>query len=215
MTCCCCPHSRAAGRIFSRFARRARRRFERRGLEPSQRQLLAGLERAGFAGASLLEVGSGVGHLHQTLLERGAGSALGIDLAPRMTEEARAWAAERGLAARTRYLTGDFMALAEDVEPADVTILDKVICCYPDADALVHASLARTRRVYALTYPRRRWFVRLGAALGAVCLRLIGSDFRAYVHDPERVEGWIGAEGFAKRFEAVTPVWLTQVYVRE
>ncbi|NIP72673.1 MAG: methyltransferase domain-containing protein [Gammaproteobacteria bacterium] len=211
---CCCPHSRSAGRIFSRFARRARRRFERRGFEPSQRRLLAGLERTGFARATLLEVGSGVGHLHQTLLERGARSAVGVDLAPRMTEEACAWAAERGLAGRTHYLTGDFLSLAGEVEPAEVTILDKVICCYPDADALVHASLARTRRVYALTYPRRRWLVRLGVALGAVCLRLIGSDFRAYVHDPEQVESWIRAKGFVKRFEAVTPVWLTQVYVR-
>ncbi len=211
---CCCPHSQSAGRVFSLFARRYRRRFERRGFERSQQQLLEGLRRAGFAGASVLEIGSGVGHLHQSLLERGAASATGIDLAPQMIAEARRWAGERGLAGRTRYVEGDFMQLAGELDAAEVTVLDKVVCCYPDADGLVHASLAKTRRVYALSYPRDRWYVRLGVALGAWALRLLRSDFRPYVHNPAQVQAWIAAAGFDKCFEARTPIWLTQVFVR-
>lgn len=99
----CCPHSRSAGRLFSRFARRSRRRFEKKGLEASQRQLVEGLERAGFGNASLLEVGSGVGYLHQYLLQRGAATAVGVDLAPKMIEEAEALARKNGLAERTHY----------------------------------------------------------------------------------------------------------------
>jgi SAM-dependent methyltransferase len=83
----CCPHALAAGRLFSFFARRYRKRFARRGLEPSQRQLLAGLDAVGYAHASVLEIGCGVGHLHQTLLERGARDAIGVDLAPAMLRQ--------------------------------------------------------------------------------------------------------------------------------
>ena len=119
---CCCPHSRSAGRFFSLFATRYRRRFARKGLEPSQRQLLAGLERTGFSGAEVLEIGCGVGHLHQTLLERGAGTAVGIDLAPRMLREAELWAKERGLAPQARYLEGDFVTMDRDLATADVTL---------------------------------------------------------------------------------------------
>ena len=67
---CCCPHSKSGGRLFSFFARSYRRRFSKKGFEPSQEQLIRGLEKAGFANASLLEVGSGVGYMHQVLLEK-------------------------------------------------------------------------------------------------------------------------------------------------
>lgn len=211
---CCCPHSNSASRFFSLFAHRYRKRFQRRGFERSQQQLFAGLRQADFVEASVLEVGSGVGHLHQTMLEQGADRATGIDLAPRMIEEAQQWARERGLSDRTHYLQGDFMELSDQIETADVTVLDKVVCCYPDADGLVHRSLAKTARVYGLTYPRDRWYVRAAVAVGAFGMRLLGSSFRPYVHDPVQVERWIAEAGFRKQYEARTLIWLTQVYAR-
>lgn len=212
---CCCPHSVSAGKVFSFFARSYRKRFAKKGFEPAQKQLIAGLQQAGFGDKSVLEIGSGVGHLHQTLLERGAKSAVGIDLAASMIEEAEAWARERGLEERVRYYQGDFMALAESLEQSDITILDKVVCCYPDADGLVHRSVSKTRYVYALTYPRSRWYVHIGFALGAILMKLIRSDFRPYLHDPEQIEQWITEAGFKKAYEATTLVWLTQVYERK
>lgn len=211
---CCCAHRKSTSRLFSRFAPRYRRRFERKGFEPSQQQLLEGIRQSGIEGASLLEIGSGVGHLHQTLLEQGAATATGVDLAPRMLEEARRWAADRGLAERTRYLEGDFVELADIVDTADVTILDKVVCCYPDADSLVHKSLARTRRIYALSYPRDNRLNRIGARLIGVAMWLIRSGYRSYVHSPSQIEAWIRAEGFSKVHETKTTIWLTQVYAR-
>ena len=211
---CCCPHARSAGRFFSFFAHRYRKRFEKKGFEPSQKQLMAGLAQAGFKDMTVLEIGSGVGHLHQTLLEQGATSAVGIDLAPKMIEEARHWAAERQLEQRTQYLEGDFMDLAESLAAVDVTVLDKVVCCYPDADGLVHQSLSKTRRVYALTYPRDRWYTRFGMGVIALLMKLVRSDFRPYVHDPVQIEKWIIDAGFAKQYQATTIPWLTQVYVK-
>lgn len=211
---CCCPHARSASKCFSFFARRYRKRFERRGFEPSQRQLLRGLEQLGYQDATLLEIGSGVGYLHQHLLEQGAKSAFGVDLAPAMITEARAWAQQRGLAARTEYLVGDFMALAPQLPAAEITLLDKVICCYPDAQGMVRQSLAKTERLYALSYPRRRWLTRVGAALTGLLMWLLRSDFRVYVHDPAAIEEWITRAGFGKCYEASTTLWLTQVYQR-
>ena len=197
------------------FARHYRRRFKKNGFEPAQKQLLAGIEQAGFTGATILEIGSGVGYLHQTLLERGAASATGIDLAPDMVAEAQAWAEERGLGERTIYHVGDFISLANEIAPADMTLLDKVVCCYPDADGLVHTSLQNTQRVYGLIYPRNRWFIRLGIFVLAFFLRVVRSDFRPYIHDPDQIEHWITAEGFKKHYENQTFIWLTQVYLKE
>ncbi len=209
---CCCPHSISGGRLFSFFARSYRRRFAKKGFEPSQCQLLAGLSQAGFQDASLLEIGSGVGYLHQTLLAQGARTAVGIDLSADMLKEAEDWAAERGLAGRTQYLQGDFIELLDEVVPAEITILDKVVCCYPFADLLLNSATKKTRRVIALTYPRQRWFIRGVVELMAVVLRLAGSDFRAYVHDPRDIERWITKAGFKKTFQQQTFIWLSQVY---
>lgn len=212
---CCCPHSTAASRLFSRFARRYRKRYLKKGLEPSQQQLLDGLKLAGIDGAGILEIGSGVGYLHQHLLEQGAQKAVGVDLSEGMLEEARALAAHRGLASRTDYRAGDFMELAETLDTTDIVLLDKVVCCYPDAEGLVKRSLVKARRVYALTYPRDRWYVRLGSALGGVGMWLLRSDFRSYVHSPARIRTWIAQAGFRTLYANHTIIWQTEVYVRD
>lgn len=212
---CCCPYSRSASRFFSFFAGSYRQRFEKKGFEPSQKQLMAGLAQVGYQDASVLEIGSGVGHVHLSMLEQGAASAVGIELSEKMNGEARLWSSERHLGDRTEYLDGDFMELTDTVTPADVAVMDKVVCCYPDVDGLVHRSLEKTRRVYALTYPRDRWIVRFGVGVLALSLRLLRSDFRPYVHDPLQIEKWIVEAGYSKQYEAKTFVWLTQVYIKE
>ena len=211
---CCCPHSKSGGKIFSLFARSYRRRFSKKGFEPSQQQLMAGLKQVGYENADLLEVGSGVGYLHQTLLQQGASSATGIDLAPDMLEEAQNWADEKGLADRVNYLQGDFIELLDQVKPAEVTLLDKVVCCYPHAELLVKHSLEKTKRVYALTYPRKRWFISAAVAISAIFLKLMGSNFRPYVHNPDDIERWVTEAGFNKAFQDQTWIWLSQVYVK-
>ena len=211
----CCGHNRATGRFFSLFANSSRKRFEKKGFEESQQFLIEGLRQAGFIGASILEIGSGAGNLHQTLLLNGAASATGIDLAPKMIEQAKQWAHDRQLDSQVEYKQGDFVDLADTVAPATVTVLDKVVCCYPDADSLVHKSLDKTRRVYALTYPR---YTRLNRSLSKIMAGifwLIRFDFRNYVHPPEQVRGWIEAAGFRRTYQNQTRIWLTEVYVKD
>ena len=211
---CCCPEANSASRLFSFFARSYRKRYARKGFEKSQKQLVEGLKKAGVEGKTLLEIGSGVGYLHQTLLEQGAVSATGVDLSPKMIAEAIAGAKEKGLSDRVEYIQNDFVNIAENLDAADVTILDKVVCCYPNADALVHRSLEHTNNVYALTYPRNRWFVRLGSKVMAGIFWLLRMDFRNYVHDPAQLEQWIREAGFHKEYENQTTGWQTQVFVR-
>jgi len=67
--------------------------------------------------------------------------------------------------------------------------------------------------VYAYTIPRDRWFIRGGAELLALFLRLVGSPFRSYVHDPKRIEAWVTARGFVPRYRNQTAFWQTRVFV--
>jgi hypothetical protein len=42
-----------------------------------------------------------------------------------------------------------------------VVTLDRVVCCYPDAETLLRAAAQRARKLVAFTYPRDRWYVRV------------------------------------------------------
>ncbi len=208
----CCVHTQAAAKLFSHLAKFYVWRYRLFGLERSQRQLIAGLEKVSYQAASLLEIGCGVGWLHQWLLKHGAAQAVGIDLSPEMVAEARSLAVKQGLAERTSYLIGDFIELAESIEPVEIVLLDKVICCYPDANVLLILAASRARAV-ALTYPRIHLFNRLFHKGLNGLLTWISSDFRTYLHDPKAVESCLEALGLAKRFEACTFLWLVQVFV--
>lgn len=210
----CCGHAAGTGRFFSLFAGNYRKRYLKKGFEPSQKQLISGLEQAGFDGATVLEIGCGVGYLHQHLLEKGAAAATGIDLSAKMLAEAERMARERKLEDRAHYLPGDFLEHAAGLDQADIVLLDKVVCCYPDAHALIEQSMNKTQRVVAMTLPRNRWFVRFGMASMNALLRLFRSQFRGYVHQPLAIECWIAARGFSKVYENRTLTWLTQVFVR-
>ena len=214
MSCCSIPCTDTS-RFFSRLTRLYRWRFCLFGFEKSQRQLIDGIRHAGLEGKTLLEIGCGAGHLQRALLQAGAHQGVGVDLSARLLEEARREAQRTGLAARTDYRQGDFVDLADEIEPADIVVLDKVVCCYPDAERLLAAALDRTQRVLALTYPRDRTATRVGVALMNALLRLTGCRFRTYVHEPASIEHWIRRAGFHPHSRSHTFAWVTEIHLRD
>jgi hypothetical protein len=175
---CCSTDYR---RFFSRkFAARDLKRYREQGLSETERDLvdLCGDVR----GTTVLEVGGGIGALQLELLDAGAAQATNVELSGGYEEAAVELFAGRDVNRRV----GDFVT--EDVQPHDVVLMHRVVCCYPDADELVGAAAARTQRVLALTMPQeRRW---IGWGLGAVnlWLRLRRCGFRTYQHSFARVE---------------------------
>lgn len=209
---CCAGHVSAAQRCFGILSKLYARRYRRKGLDDTQRILVEQLARCGFDGQTLLEVGCGVGEVHQTLLERGAASALGIDLADRMLDHARERAEGRGLTDRVEYRLGDFVDLQDSVEMADITVLDKVVCCYPAPKALLDAAADHTRRIVALTYPRKHLLSKFSNRVWNALFWLLRSDFRSFVHDPIAVRGWLEERGLRQVFNYDTLMWHTELY---
>lgn len=211
---CCAPINADTGRLFSRVAGLNRLRLRWLGPEATQRQLIDGIQAEGLAGAELLEIGCGTGYLHQALLRLGAGRAIGVDLSEKMLAIARAEARTAGLGVRTEYRQGDFTGMAEDLPETDIVILDKVVCCYPDWQTLVEHSLRKTRRLYALTYPRDRALTRAGVRIMRWGLWIARCCYQPYIHDPFLIQEAIQAKGFRRVYRAKTISWLTEVYCR-
>ena len=121
----------------------------------------------GLAGSTIMDVGCGTGELLLRALEAGATRATGADLSSEAIAMASELVEEAGLTDRADLWVGD--AAVEPLDPHDVVVLDKVICCYPDADALIARSAGAAQRLYAFAIPESRGFWGLVAKTGGSC----------------------------------------------
>ncbi len=136
MAGCCNP--RGCDRFFTRrFARRVAKRYRRKGLDETARRMVAFLELRGIEGATVLEVGGGVGEIQLELLKRGAARAVNLELSPAYEEEATSLLRAAGLEGRAERRLHDIAVDPEGVEAADVVVLHRVVCCYPDYERLL------------------------------------------------------------------------------
>jgi magnesium-protoporphyrin O-methyltransferase len=196
-------------------AQRDLRRYRKHGPSRQTRVLLDAIRGEGVEQVSVLDIGGGVGAIQQELLAAGAARATAVDASTAYLVAARGEAERRGTAARVTYRSGDFVAIAEDVEPADVVTLDRVICCYGDMEALVGRSADRARRVYGLVYPQDAWWVRLGIRTTNLGLRLGRRAFRAYAHRTAAVDAVARAHGLEPALRRrVGPIWQVALYTR-
>ena len=183
MAGCCDPAGYDA--VFdARFARRRAARYRARGLDRAARALVDLLDQDGVRGATVLEIGGGVGEVQLELLRRGAVAATGLELSPAYDDEASALIAEAGVAGQVRRRRVDIAADPAAVEPVDVVALHRVVCCYPDAARLLGAAADHARRQLVFSHPSRNPVARVLGAAENVFLRFSGRRFRTFAHPP-------------------------------
>jgi magnesium-protoporphyrin O-methyltransferase len=176
--------------------------------------LLEALKAEGVSGASVLDIGAGIGVVHHELLAAGAATAVHVDATTSNIRAAREEATRRGHMERVTFVQGDFVALAANVRDADVVTLDRVICCYPGMEQLVAASASRARHLYGVVFPRERWFSRLVITIENFIRRLRGNAFRSYIHSVRAIDAAIRQQGLELRSVRDTVVWRVAVYSR-
>jgi hypothetical protein len=182
VNCCCRPET--YGAFFSKkSAERALKRYRRRGLDRLSEQVASVVTQRCVQGATILEVGGGIGALDVELLHAGAERAINVELSPEYEHAAAALASERGVEHQIERRVGDFVA-EPDVPAADAVVMNRVVCCYPDYEGLVGAAADHARRLLVFTFPRERLLVRSAFRLMNLWLRLTGSQFRGFVHPP-------------------------------
>ncbi|HYN28700.1 MAG TPA: methyltransferase domain-containing protein [Dermatophilaceae bacterium] len=141
----------------------------------------------GVDGATVLEIGGGVGEVQLELLRRGAARATSLELSASYDADAAALAAELGVAGRVRRLRLDLAAAPEAVERHDVVVLHRVVCCYPEPHRLLAAAAGRATRLLVYSHPPRNVLSRAAAAGENAAFRLRRSAFRVYAHDPAAI----------------------------
>jgi magnesium-protoporphyrin O-methyltransferase len=142
-----------------------------------------------------LEVGGGVGEIHIELLKRGAARATNLELSGAYEVQAQQLLTDTGLTERVQRRIVDIAASPQEVEPADVVVLHRVVCCYPDYEKLLGAVADHARRQVVFSHPPRNLVSRAVVAAQNAMFRLRGGEFRVFVHPPAAMRDVLAARG--------------------
>jgi 16S rRNA G966 N2-methylase RsmD len=210
----CCESRGCDGFFNQRFARRVAKRYRKRGLDKTARRMVAFLEQRGIEGATVLEVGGGVGEIHIELLKRGADRATNLELSPAYDGEAGQLLREARLEDRVERRLHDIAADPDSIEPVDVVVLHRVVCCYPDYERLLGAAAAHARRALVFSYPPRNAVSRAVVAAQNFGFRLRGSEFRTFAHPPAAMLAILRGRGLEPEFVHKGAAWQVTGLVR-
>ena len=203
----CCGADAYAKLFDENNAKKDLRRYLKSGLDATGRRIVDAIINRGVVGTTVLEVGGGIGAIQVELLRAGALRATNVEIVDTYESAAGHLLATVGLAERVDRKVLDFAESGPEIAGADVVVLHRVICCYPDMEALVRAATTHAGRLLALSFPPDRWWWRIGARLGTAWFRIRGCGFRIYTHDPRRILATAASAGFRPVLEHRGLAW--------
>jgi len=191
----------------ARFSHRMASRYRKHGLDKTARTIVELLEQSGVVGATVLEIGGGAGEIQLELLKRGAASATNLELSPAYEPEAAALTAEAGFTGRVQRRLVDIATDPAAVQSADIVVLNRVVCCYPDYATLLGAAADHARQQLVFSHPPRNPVSRAVVATQNLLLRIAGRDFRVFTHPPAAMLAVLAERGLQLRAVHRGRVW--------
>ena len=210
----CCSNKSPAGKFFDKESRKFAKKYRKKGLEKITRMMLTGIEELGVDGKSVFEVGGGVGGAHRQLLQRGASKVYATELSQEMITIATEFTKEENLEEKVEYILGDIVEMNGEIPEVDITMHDKVICCYEFSDALIEKSLDKTKNIYAFVMPRDTLLGRLFIRFIIFISKVLRWDFHPFLHPVGPILDKIENAGFRLKYENKTFIWKARVYER-
>lgn len=190
---CCTP--KGYRQIFSeRGARAQARDYRRQGLDATSRRIVELLKERGVEGLTLLEIGGGVGAIQIELLKAGVTRAVSVELTPTYEAAAVELLREAGLEDRVERRVMDFVDAAEQVAPADIVVMNRVVCCYPDLPRLEGAAARHAVRVLVMSFPKERWWTKAMVWMANVGMAMTRRQFRLFLHPVAQI--WAAGESY-------------------
>jgi hypothetical protein len=206
----CCSTADSLEIFGEKSARRELRRYLRKGLGGDDaKQIASWAEESGLDGATVAEIGGGIGQIQAELLRRGAARGTVVEVVAGYEAPAGELAATAGIADRTSFLLADLLEEPDALDAADVVVLRRVVCCSPQGPKLLGVAAGKTRRVLLVSYPRRHVANRTFARLQNVVFRLVRKRFRVFVHPPTELESAAARQGLQRSRISRGIVWET------
>ena len=131
---------------------------------------------------TLLEVGGGIGAIQIELLKAGLARAVSVELTPTYEASAAELLHEAGLQDRVERKVMDFVDAAGEVATADIVVMNRVVCCYPDLPRLAGAAADHARQMLVMSFPKERWWSRIVVRMANAGMAMTRREFRIFLH---------------------------------
>ena len=119
-----------------------------------------------------------------------------------------------GFNGRNLRFIGDFVDKSAEIGDADFVTMDKVLCCYPDYEALLEKALSKCKKSIVISYPIGGLISELVVQLNKIYFYFKKNPFRTYIHSPKEIEAFIKDHGFELKHKSISFPWHVQVYQR-
>src|SRR5439155_16913759 len=141
------------------------------------------------------------------LLKAGAARLVSIAITPTYEDAASDLLNEAGLTQRVERRVMDFAQAASQVESADVVVMNRVICCYPDMPKLAGAAADHAGRLLVMRFPRQAVWMRAALGVAHIVLRITRREFHVFLHAPARILATAEAHGLRTVSDRVGLAW--------
>jgi magnesium-protoporphyrin O-methyltransferase len=207
-------HCCGADQFFDlKTAKKQYKRYLRNGPSKVTKKLIGQLEKTNI-GEFLLDVGGGIGAIQWWFLSHGGKQTFGVDASSGYTDLVKEHAAKNNLKESTHFMKGDFIAKAEELPKVDHVTLDKVICCYPDFEAILNLACAKAIHTVSLSYPMDGFIADIFRGFGVLFMKLSGNPFRPYIHRVESIRALFAENGFEVNEKELSFPWYIETYAK-
>jgi hypothetical protein len=207
---CSCSAGESLDIFSEKGARRELRRFLRKGLGGGDARLIAEwATTGGLDGASVLEVGGGIGQIQAELLRRGAAHGTVVEVVAGYEAAAAELARAIAVADRSSFTLADLLEERDAVEPAEIVVMRRVVCCSPSGPELLGVAAGKARRTLLASYPRDRAVIRVVARAQNVFFALVRKRFRVFVHPSAELHDAAAQHGLSRTRVARGTIWET------
>jgi magnesium-protoporphyrin O-methyltransferase len=93
------------------------------------------------------------------------------------------------------------------VAPADLVVLHRVVCCYPDYVRLLAAAADHARRAVVFSYPPDNLLSRAFYGVFNLVMRLTRSSFRGFAHPPGAMLAVLEDRGLRRTYRHRSRIW--------
>jgi len=208
-----CTYCCGADKLFDlRGAQKEMKKYKRKGANKSTKKLLELLFHQNTNEKTLLDIGGGIGAIQWEFLEQGGKNTLDVDASNGYLEVAKSYAKEHNYMEKVRFLSGDLVEKAGEIDAYDFVTLDKVVCCYPDYESLLALALKKCKSTIALTFPMGGPISKFIAQMEEVYYYFKDISFGTYIHSPGDIEKFVHSKGFKTVRKTISFPWHVQIY---
>ena len=91
--------------------------------------------------------------------------------------------------------------------PADLVVLHRVVCCYPDYERLLGAAADHARLALVVSYPPRNLLSRAFYRGFNLVMQLTRSSFRGFAHPPDAMLAVLKDHGLRGTYQGRSRIW--------